>query len=71
MPNTTLDLRVEVRPTVSIEAAAADMCRLASLLGVAVHTDFNGFPVEAQPDSRPDSLVDAYWLNRRAVAASS
>lgn len=58
----TFVVRVELFAGVSIEDAAAEMCQLASRIGVRVEARFNGVTLWARPGDDAVKLAKAYHI---------
>lgn len=63
-------LSVKARCGSDIKECAAEAIKLATLLGVPVHFDFNGVSCEVRPHESPCGVVDDYSMRLRSQKAT-
>ena len=56
----SFNLKVELFAGIGIDEATADLCELASRLGVRCEADFNGVKLWARPGDDPQRLADSW-----------
>lgn len=59
-----LTIRVEGLAGDSIDRVCAEMCALATRIGISVETNFNGTLLLAEPNSDPSDLLAAWEVER-------
>lgn len=64
----SFNLKVELFAGIDIGEATADLCELASRLGVRCEADFNGVKLWARPGDDPKRLADSWSAEMKRPA---